>query len=226
MASPYNSLGNWGALTNPNLYSSYNPADNYGSNPAAMAAAGKLPPNAFKSSSLYSSPYVAPPSMLTPGGYDVPEMPQSDIADAVLAPNALEADGLFGAPYNPGNTGILGSLPTGNAGPGLWGKSMDWLFGAGTKESPGNAGTLMGLGTSLLGAYTSLGQYNLAKDKLAFDQKSYNENFGMQAGMTLSQLQGQQHARDAANPGAYNKLNAQNAPLLASLASYANRGRG
>lgn len=110
----------------------------------------------------------------------------------------------------PGGTGVpnIGAAtPTGLPGNDMSGGGpMSWLFGKGTKDSPGNLGTLMGAAGSLASGFMAMKQYGLAKDTLAQNKSQFEQNFSAQKGLTNASLEDRQRARVASNSGAYQSV--------------------
>ncbi len=85
--------------------------------------------------------------------------------------------------------------------------NANWWDGAvGTKETPGWGGMAMGAASGISSAMLGWGQYNMAKDALATNQKQFQMQYDAQKKMTNSNLEDRQRARVASNAGAYQSV--------------------
>ncbi|MCM2973725.1 hypothetical protein [Larsenimonas suaedae] len=117
---------------------------------------------------------------------------------------AATAPGLFGG------TGGMSLAPQGGGGGGGASPfSSLGLFGgtdADGNQVNGWAGSAIGLGQGLLGAYMGMKQYGLAKDALKQSKAQFEKNYAAQRQMTNSRLEDRQRARVASNPDAYQSV--------------------
>ena len=92
------------------------------------------------------------------------------------------------------------------ASPVMPASPFDWkrsLFGDGTRENPGNFGSILGAAGGLTSAFLGLKQYGLAKQALDKSQKQFEMNYAAQRDLTNNRLEDRQAARVASNPNGY-----------------------
>lgn len=76
----------------------------------------------------------------------------------------------------------------------------------GDKDSMGWGTPVMGGLQSLLGAYTGMKQYGIAKDRLKESKRQFDLNYGAQQKSMNTRLRDRQAARVASNPNAYESV--------------------
>lgn len=135
------------------------------------------------------------------GNYGIPEPSDNNplIPQMSVAPLAPKLDLSSAALANMPSTG-------GPTNPATGGGLMDWFFGKGTRDAPGNIGSVIGVGSALASAFMGMKQYGLAKDTLAQNKEAFQKQYDANRQMTNASLSDRQAARVASNPGAYQSV--------------------
>lgn len=120
-----------------------------------------------------------------------------------ILPSTLNASSaVSGMPIN---SDLLAGDGTGNNDSGFLGSAFGRTNPDGTKVN-GWAPTALGVGQGLLGAYSAMQQYGLAKDQLEESKRQFDLNFQNQRKTLNTQLEDRQRARVASNPSAYQSV--------------------
>lgn len=121
-----------------------------------------------------------------------------DVANPTPLTNPV-ATGDWTAAFTKAGTGIPNIGASGVPGMATPNMSANWWDGmVGTKETPGWGGMAMGAASGISSAMLGWGQYNMAKDALATNQKQFQMQYDAQKRMTNSNLEDRQAGRIAA----------------------------
>lgn len=151
---------------------------------------GNAPPVSYESLSRFG---VAPQQIAQIGNPDI--LPNINVAGGGAHQSLL--DSLF-----PNTGGSLNNVnPVVAGGGGLFGD----LFGGMSAKDLSTGMNALTSGAKLL---LGMKQYGLAKDQLDENKRRYYQNYNAQRTTTNAQLEDQQRARVASNPGAYQSVDA------------------